>query len=184
MMTQPTIPRRCLPHGKSCPIRPLTLLDYRKLLIDLPGVKNAWLTPAPLTYYADTRQGQLLATDTGQPGVMPVNVRGLYAIRVEYNDTVTTPAAQATVLSAVQQRLQANRNLCEDFVSVTEVETQSFRLCAELEVTPTADVARINAEIWFQVQQYLAPTRGQLFPQRNAGAHPGRWHALPCGRHL
>lgn len=139
------------------PNRPLTLLDYRKLLIDLPGVKNAWLTPAPLTYYADTRQGQLLATDTGQPGVMPVNVRGLYAIRVEYNDTVTTPTAQATVLSAVQQRLQANRNLCEDFVSVTEVETQSFRLCAELEVTPTADVARINAEIWFQVQQYLAP---------------------------
>jgi hypothetical protein len=29
------------------PNRPLTLLDYRKLLIDIEGVKNAWLQPAP-----------------------------------------------------------------------------------------------------------------------------------------
>src|SRR6185436_20872848 len=28
------------------PNRPLTLLDYRKLLIDLKGVKNAWVQPA------------------------------------------------------------------------------------------------------------------------------------------
>ena len=39
------------------PNRALTVLDYRKLLIDLEGVKNAWLQPASLTYYADTVKG-------------------------------------------------------------------------------------------------------------------------------
>src|SRR5438552_326933 len=45
--------RRILPN------RALTLLDYRKLLIDLAGVKNAWLQPAALSYYADTVAGKL-----------------------------------------------------------------------------------------------------------------------------
>jgi predicted nucleic acid-binding protein len=138
------------------PNRPLTLLDYRKLLIDLPGVKNAWLAPAPQRYYADTRQGQLLAVDSGEPGVIPVDLKGLYAVTIEYNDNLTQEN-QDQVMDAVKVRLQANRNLCEDFVSFDKVDNQPFRLCAELEVTPAADVSRIAADIWFQVQQYLAP---------------------------
>ena len=31
------------------PTRPLTALDYRKLLIDLPGVHNAWIEPVDLS---------------------------------------------------------------------------------------------------------------------------------------
>ncbi len=139
------------------PNRPLTLLDYRKLLIDLPGVKNAWLAPAPQRYYADTRRGQLMAVDSGDPGVIPVDLKGLYAVTIEYNDDITTQERQEQVMDAVQGRLQANRNLCEDFVSFGDVKTQTFRLCAELEVAPAADVSRIAADIWFQVQQYLAP---------------------------
>ena len=37
------------------------MLDYRKLLIDLKGIKNAWLEPASLTYYiAITIEGNIL----------------------------------------------------------------------------------------------------------------------------
>jgi hypothetical protein len=39
--------------------RPLTVADYRRLLIDLPGVRNAWITPATLTYYAHPVTGEL-----------------------------------------------------------------------------------------------------------------------------
>jgi hypothetical protein len=263
------------------PNRSLTLSDYRKLLIDLKGVKNAWLQPATLSYYADTFDGKLLGsatllvgeivelpsfaakmkqpsegvsqylserlskatrqslsayqgtesnpeplqtaliqdlnqviqgvsiyeaqrfaavnlsaeTDTlraqnvqgealihlkqlllnrllledaypqeiskNQPlrqkpnllGIVEVKIGGLYDVIIEYEEK----ADEQKVMQDVKQKLQSNRNLCEDFVNFIEVDTQSFLLCAELELTPDADVAKVKAEILFQVQQYLAP---------------------------
>ena len=140
------------------PNRPLTLLDYRKLLIDLKGVKNAWLAPATLTYYADTIKGTLLKENPGLPGIKAVNLLGLYDVIIEYMDGLTSAADRSAVMDMVKQRLHANRNLCEDFVSFTEVAAQKFLLCAELELAPGADVSNVEAEIFFQVQQYLAPS--------------------------
>ncbi|MGB8463797.1 MAG: hypothetical protein WCE49_02515, partial [Terrimicrobiaceae bacterium] len=76
-------PRQILPS------RPLTLLDYRKLIIDLKGVKNAWLSAATLNFYADTIEGKLLRENSGLPGVREVSVRGLYDVTIEYMDDVT-----------------------------------------------------------------------------------------------
>jgi len=140
------------------PNRPLTVLDYRKLLIDLPGVKNAWLAPEPLSYCADTVRGRLLRTDPGIPGIEEVPVSGLYRVTIEYMDHITTAAGRERVLQDVRQRLDANRNLCEEFVSFAGVETQDFLLCAELTLAPDADTAQVQAEILFKVQQHLAPS--------------------------
>jgi hypothetical protein len=138
------------------PNRPLTLLDYRKLLIDLKGVKNAWLTPASLTYFADIEQKKLLATDPGLPGITPVSIKGLYNVLIDYMDEVKN-ADKPGILDSVKQCLQANRNLCEDFVGFDEVSTEEFQLCAELELTSDADIVAVQAEILLQVQDYLAP---------------------------
>ena len=75
--------RRILPN------RPLTLPDYRKLLIDLKGVNNAWLQPADLTYCADTVKGELLPENPGLPGIKEVHVAGLYNVLIEYMDGTT-----------------------------------------------------------------------------------------------
>jgi uncharacterized protein len=139
------------------PSRPLTLLDYRKLLIDIDGVKNAWLYPASLIYYADKNKGELLRVKPPQPGIVDVNLAGLYEVKIEYADEITDVAKQ-TVMQTVQQKLQANRNLCEDFIKFTEVETQLFQLCAELELAPDADVTKVNSEILTLVQEYLSPS--------------------------
>jgi hypothetical protein len=141
------------------PNRPLTLLDYRKLLIDLKGVKNAWIKPAELTYYADTVAAQLLheRPDPGRPGIREVRLRGLYEVLVEPMDEVTAETDIEDVLDAVRERLAANRNLGEDFVAVTAVHRQDFMLCAELELAPEADVSRVQAEVLFQVDRFLAP---------------------------
>ena len=40
-------PRAVLPN------RALTIDDYRKLIIDLAGVKNAWLRPVDMIFFAD-----------------------------------------------------------------------------------------------------------------------------------
>lgn len=142
------------------PNRPLTLLDYRKLLIDLKGVKNAWLRPAEVAYFADTIAKKLLAqapADPNRPEIEAVPLAGLYDVIIEFMDDVNTAAEKQNLMREVKRRLQANRNLCEDFVSFNDVGTQPFILCSELELAPGADAAKVKAEIFFQLQQYLAP---------------------------
>ncbi len=139
------------------PNRPLTWLDYRKLLIDLKGVKNAWLKPALLTYYADTVEGKLLSEDPHLPGIAKVDVAGVYEVIIEYMDTVSEAAEKDEIKQKVLDLLQANRNLCEDFRNISEIEVQPFVLCGALDLTPDADVVGIKAEILFRVQAYLSP---------------------------
>ncbi|HZR47531.1 MAG TPA: hypothetical protein VFA47_12540, partial [Candidatus Manganitrophaceae bacterium] len=142
------------------PNRPLTELDYRKLLIDLKGVKNAWLKPATVIYYADTIEKKLLAEapdDPNRPEIEAVRLAGLYDVTIDYMDDVTGDAAKQEIMKEVKKRLSANRNLCEEFIAFAEVETEPFILCAELELSADADVARVKADILFQVQAYLAP---------------------------
>jgi uncharacterized protein len=151
MAAQFFTPRQILPN------RPLTERDYRKLLIDLPDVKNAWIYPVTTTLYADTIHGTLSREDTHQPGVRPVNVSGQYGVRIEYMDSINTLAEKNAVRNAVGTLLQANRNLCEDFVAYEEVESQPYALCAELELKPDADQTEVAAQIRFRVERYLAP---------------------------
>ncbi|KAA5548439.1 hypothetical protein [Adhaeribacter rhizoryzae] len=62
---------------------PVTVNDYRKLLIDLEGVRNAWLLcktcACELTIYADCAAGQLVYLKNENP-VIP---RGLYEVMLE-----------------------------------------------------------------------------------------------------
>ncbi|XXX81626.1 hypothetical protein WMF30_22985 [Sorangium sp. So ce134] len=154
------------------PGRPLTLLDYRKLLIDLAGVKNAWVVPHERALYADPAAGTLSTEVPATPGAREVKVRGLYRVLVELMDDVAPEDAEG-VLAAASQRLHANRNLCEDFVDVAPIETQSFLVCAELELAPGAPVAAVHAEVLFRIQQYLAPPvsnygLGEMLERRRA----------------
>ena len=140
------------------PNRPLTILDYRKLLIDIEDVKNAWFQNAHVTYYADLAKGELLRENPQRLGIAAVNLAGLYEVKIEYADNIITDADKQKAKQSVQQKLQANRNLCEDFVKFDQVETELFQLCAELELAPDADVTKVNAELRSQVQQYLSPS--------------------------
>ena len=143
--------------GQILPNRALTVLDYRKLLIDLDGVKNAWVFPAELTYFADPVQGTLLRERTDRPGHREIEIRGLYRVLLDYMDGVTAPADREEIKARARRLLAANRNLCEDFVQVDGVETQDFVLCAELELAPDADTARVQAEVLFQAGRWLDP---------------------------
>ncbi len=95
-----------------------------------------------------------LRTTATLRSIKKVSLAGLYDVIIDYMDDTDD---KDKVMQDVKQRLYSNRNLCEDFVSFRGVETQSFLLCAELELAPDADASRVKAEIFFQVQQYLAP---------------------------
>lgn len=164
------------------PSRPLTDLDYRKLLVDLPGVHNAWLKSVDLRYFADpvtvefgTRQ--LRHEKPELPGVTEVRIAGLYDVTLEYTADVATDAQKDEIKQQIRVLLHQNRNLCQDFRDIREVDTQSFILCSELQLTPEADPVRVKAEILFQVQQYLAPpvkryTLNQMLARQQADGTP------------
>ena len=138
------------------PNRPLTVLDYRKLLIDLKGVKNAWLSPASQTCFVKTSTGEMFTTDPGQLNIKPVALRGLYDVLIDYMDDVED-GAKSGILADAKKILQANRNLCDDFVGCDAVQTENFLICCEVELAPDADVNETLAEIFFQTIQCLAP---------------------------
>ena len=140
------------------PNRSLTRPDYRKILIDLDGVKNAWLTQHQLSYFADTVLGKLLTENPGLEGIQEIKIVGLYDITIEYIDKITTNPQKKVVRDNVFKQLQANRNLCEDFVGYKEIENQFFNLCCDLELEPSANVSAVKAEVFFQVQNYLCPS--------------------------
>jgi hypothetical protein len=100
---------------------------------------------------------QPLRTTATLQSIKKINLAGLYEVIIDYMDHITTLDQKETVMREVKQRLHANRNLCEDFVSIRDIETDSFLLCAELELAPDADVSQVKSEILFQVQHYLAP---------------------------
>ena len=139
------------------PCEPLTAADYRRLLIDLPGVKNAWLRPHPLTLYADTRRRELRRTDPGTPGVRAVALRGLFDATLDFMDDVDTAARRAEVIRAARQTLARHRNLCQDFVDIAEVQTTDVAVCAEVELERDVDAHAVGAAIMFAWRESLAP---------------------------
>lgn len=145
-------PRAVLPN------RALTELDWRKWLIDLPGVKNAWIeVVTDVLLYADLRRKELRQTPPEHPQYKEVPLAGLYRVRVEFMDSVNTQVERNSVLAAVRRALESARNLCEDFMEVRAVRAEYFSLCAELELTPDADVTEVAAQLLFDIGQVLAP---------------------------
>lgn len=144
------------------PCRPLTGNDYRKLLIDMKGVRNAWLLTTEQHYYADTVNRELLRLDPrikhpGQPGIHEISLSGLYRVLLEPDDSVKSPAQRKALCAAAMRCLQANRNLGEDFTAVEIVPDQYYSLCAELELTAEADHNEVMAKIQYGVERYLSP---------------------------
>ncbi|WP_317932309.1 hypothetical protein [Halioxenophilus sp. WMMB6] len=149
------------------PNRPVTELDYRKLLIDLQGVKNAWLKPASITYYADLPHARLFdtnpltaeppLTDTHASGIKPVELCGVYDVLIDFMEDVTTALERDEIIDSVRETLQDNRNLCEDFASIGMVDSAEFVVCGEIELTTDADPVAVNAQLLFELQDYMAP---------------------------
>ncbi|MBT9597795.1 MAG: diguanylate cyclase [Vitreoscilla sp.] len=146
--------REVLPH------EPWTERDLRKLLIDLPGVKNAWLLPYEgddTALWVDPVRRELSVTQPGVPGERRFHLGGLQQPLIEFMDDVLAPADQGAVLAEVGRTLQAHRPLGEDFMPPRSVPVQGFALCAEIELAPGTDVVEAAARLLMATRQMLAP---------------------------
>lgn len=64
--------------------------------------------------------------------------------------------AQAAVATA-KATLHAHRNLDEDYCIVEPVGVEEVAACADVEVRPDADIERVQAQVWFEIEQYFNP---------------------------
>jgi hypothetical protein len=212
---------------------PLTFNDYRKLLIDIKGVRNAWIeksknyeVPVWIDYnYLEPRKdydcgcedagekicyGRLgldainteiykqnfqtelarLKEELNKPNnteeekrfiqkqidfldwlipqipddqgkLIPskiVEFEGLYNVIIEYEEDTLQKEQREQVRQTVVDRLNRNRNLCEDFLSVNAVEYDDMGIRASLVLEEYADPDMVLAEIFFVIYKYFTPS--------------------------
>lgn len=65
--------------------------------------------------------------------------------------------ARRIVQTAIKT-LHERRNLCEDFLSVTTVDDEEVAFCFDVSVQPSADIEKVEAEIFYAIENYLNPS--------------------------
>ncbi|GAB4107758.1 hypothetical protein GCM10028791_02050 [Echinicola sediminis] len=137
-----------------------TALDIRKIMIDIPGIKNCWVKKAIIPVHADLKQQKLSydAEDfkhTTDALKTEFNLKGLYKLLVETQDA--EKELSEDLQSAIYKTFHAHRNLCEDLISVEKVSSHPISICANVEVLPEADEEFVHAQIIIALEDYLAP---------------------------
>src|SRR4029434_3508264 len=118
------------------------LTDLRKLVIDVPGVNNAWIEPVestqPAVFYDPSDHSLSLEAATHR---RPVPLRGMYRVLIEADGS----RSANDVKGDVSRRLHAHRNLCDDFEPPTILPQQPLSVTATIEVRSVEDPDRLLA---------------------------------------
>jgi hypothetical protein len=144
---------------------PLTIVDYRKLLIDIDGVKNAWLEVA-------TDQ-----TDFCKPQPDPLNRRvvvnncdeflnGLYHVYIDpekntdsdFKNEADAKQYLNDLYNKVKEALMHRRNFCEDFVDIYMLCKLQIGICADIDLKVGADAEKTYISIAQNLREFFSPS--------------------------
>ena len=147
---------------------PLTITDYRKLLVDLEGVKNAWLEvddSIPVDFCRDK---------AGQPAPDPVvlesfvaeedfckctNLNGLYHVFIQLEDGIDQNKHHyEKTIRRIRDCLMAHRNLCEDFIDIKILCKLELGICVEIDLNTDADAEGVYINMVEALQEFLSPS--------------------------
>ncbi len=152
---------------------PLTIADIRRMLIDIKGVRNAWLAPINET---ETEEAYSLVYDcntgdldntrlTEEQSAVPL--KGLYRVYIEPDDVYAAAYEKDAcgndvfpmdaVLTEIDTRLHGHRNLCEDFPDIIVLEKEPISLCLHIELAANFDPDDVLLKIYSDIQDFLSP---------------------------
>ena len=145
--------------------KPVTLLDLRKLVIDIEGVKNAWIEPVgeptPSLYYREKQAAEagekVIGLNPGE-GVSPLVLHGLYRVLIEKSEAEALNKVGGTIVRDVTERLHGQRSLTIDFESVQVLEEQNVQLQTSIEIDSHADPEQVYLEVLEKIAAYLSPS--------------------------
>ncbi len=151
------------------PTSPVTISDLRKLVIDVPGVRNAWidLVDEPAATFDSARaevSALALATTPGvaapSPNVSEIRVQGLLRVRIEMSDVETTVVrseAARAIRSEAARRLHRCRPLGVDVHEIDVLDDELISLGATLEIGAVGDATALLASIYQSIAAYFSP---------------------------
>ncbi len=141
---------------------PVTENDFRKILIDLGGIKNAWLvkTEKQEMWIDKDTDGKLNAAQPENTVQSQILLNGLYDVYIDLDDAVDHHDMETVddIIKCAWGQLWKHRNLCEDYVRVNVVEELEFGIDAQVELCPDADVSKVEGDIYYTIQEFLTPT--------------------------
>lgn len=144
---------------------PLTILDFRKLLIDINGVRNAWLE------VEDKLPTDFCKKDNPIPGAAG-NIQhghcdcdflnGLYHVFIElekdYDLTNTKDADEYNdIIYKIKCALMSHRNLCEDFIDIKVLCRLKIGLCADIELAQDSIGEDVYLKILEALRSFFSP---------------------------
>jgi hypothetical protein len=139
---------------------PLTITDYRKLLIDIEGVRNAWLTPADGGDDAiDICRKQAVAVNPNAA----IYLNGLYHVFIELEeypqpgDDTNINVFAEKILNKVKAALMSHRNLCEDFLDIYILCRLELGVCASVELENDADAETVYINLAEKLNAFFSP---------------------------
>ena len=155
------IPKQFFKASEVLSSSPVTQNDYRKLFIDIKGVRNCWLAKHKKTVYVDCKKDKL-SYDFKDYQNLPENLRksfelnGLYDLYVDFESS--KPSEIEAVKEKIRKQYHANRNLCEDLVEIKKVVDYPIKICADIEVDTEADEELVHANVIDALESYLSTT--------------------------
>lgn len=144
---------------------PLNLMDYRKLLIDIEGVKNAWIEIASdqLDFCLDRSEFNIQASQN-----LACNqfLNGLYHVFIESEKDINSDFSNENLASeyfneltkSIRNRLMTHRNFCEDFVDITYLCKIDVGICADIELNTDANIDKVYTEIIQGLRDFISPS--------------------------
>ena len=169
----PDVPLALYSPSEALTTRAVTPDDLRRVVLDVPGVKNAWLekvtTPAPKLLFDPA--ARTVTLDEGQPpppSTHAVAVTGLWRVLVEKSDLedVDTTA----LLLEVARRLHAHRPLCEDFDDIVVLDPMPIAVNASVEIGETENGETVLLGILERLDALISPAvRFKTLDQALAG---------------
>lgn len=137
---------------------PVTPGDVRRLVLDVDGVRNALVEPAPpvtpTVHYLPGTGELRLQVGPGDPDAQRVQLTGLHRVSLQTGDRTSAER----VLADVAARLHGRRGLCEDH-TLDLLTPFEVWINAKIEVAPIEDPTAVLADIIDQCDAYLAPAR-------------------------
>jgi hypothetical protein len=146
---------------------PLTIIDFRKLLIDIKGVKNAWLETEdklPVNFCKNNNASAApgVAVDRIPDPCKDEFLNGLYHVFIElekdYNLKVEKQADEYNdIIYNIKCALMSHRNLCEDFIDIKILCKLQIGLCADIELNNDATGEDVYAKILADLREFFSP---------------------------
>jgi len=106
--------------------------------------------PLLVWFNSDSDRKALLLADLAKPitDASAAGIASLWLNRIHEADRV---------MKLTRQQLHANRNLCEDFCTITSVQVQDVAVCADMDVSPDADIEQVLGQAYFLIAEYMSP---------------------------